>query len=185
MNVFFTSDTHYGHRRVIEHAKRPYQNLEEMENAFVENWNRVVTPGDVVYHLGDFHFGKRDDVERVLRRLNGTKLLVPGNHDKSHVTTAKGWASVSPLRDITVDGHPVTLCHYGMRVWNKSHYGAIQLYGHSHGSLPGNSQSMDVGVDTWNFTPVTLAQVRERLATLPPFGQPDYHFARMTEPEEP
>jgi calcineurin-like phosphoesterase family protein len=59
------------------------------------------------------------------------------------------------------------LCHYGLRVWDRSHHGALHLYGHSHGTLPGDSQSLDVGVDGWEFTPVNIEQVRDRMKTMP------------------
>jgi hypothetical protein len=52
------------------------------------------------------------------------------------------------------------LCHYALRTWNGSHRGALRLYGHSHGGLAGDSQSVDVGVDCWDFRPVTLDEIR-------------------------
>jgi calcineurin-like phosphoesterase family protein len=61
------------------------------------------------------------------------------------------------------EGIPLVLCHYAMRTWNRSHYGAIQLYGHSHGNLPGDSQSCDVGVDCWGFRPVSLEEILNNL----------------------
>ena len=74
------------------------------------------------------------------------------------------------MADITVDGTRLILCHYGMRVWPAMHRGALQLYGHSHGRLPGNSLSCDIGVDDWGYAPVSLPQIRARLATLPPIS---------------
>ena len=79
--------------------------------------------------------------------------------------------------EINLDGHTLTLCHYGMRVWNRCHHGALMLYGHSHGSLPGNAQSLDVGADAWDFRPVTLAEILARMATLPPYQADDHHVA--------
>jgi calcineurin-like phosphoesterase family protein len=62
-----------------------------------------------------------------------------------------------------------------MRTWNKRHHGAIHLYGHSHGTLPGDAQSCDVGVDCWDFYPVSLAQIKARLAESPPIEPVDHH----------
>ncbi|GJD90610.1 hypothetical protein BHAOGJBA_4152 [Methylobacterium hispanicum] len=56
------------------------------------------------------------------------------------------------------------LSHYAHRVWPRMHYGDLHLYGHSHGSLPGTDASTDVGVDCFGFRPVTLDDVRVRLA---------------------
>ena len=81
------------------------------------------------------------------------------------------------------ENHRVTLCHYGMEVWNHSHAGAILLYGHSHGTLPGHSQRLDVGMDCWGFTPVRFDDVLKRLETLPPHVQADGHKNREDDDE--
>jgi len=60
------------------------------------------------------------------------------------------------------------LSHYSMRSWNGMRRGAVQLYGHSHGRLPGTNQCVDVGVDVWDFRPVSFPEIRQRLADLPP-----------------
>lgn len=177
MNIWFTSDHHFGHKRIIELARRPFASVEEMDEVMIENWNRRVKPGDMVYHLGDFAF---DDHIPYLARLKGQKRLILGNHDHSNrVNKAKGcgWSTVDGLLHVTVGDTPLALCHYAMRVWSRSHYGAIHLYGHSHGSLPGDSQSCDVGVDCWHFQPVSLEEIRERLAESFPRHEPDHHQA--------
>lgn len=176
MAVWFTSDHHFGHKRIIELANRPFASVEEMDAEMVRRWNTVVAKGDTVYHLGDFAF---DDHANYLPHLNGQKRLILGNHDHSNrVKRAVGWATVDGLLHINVDGQPLVLCHYAMRVWNRSHYGAIQLYGHSHGNLPGDAQSLDVGVDCWSFAPTSLAEIKERLSTQVRRVEPDHHTPR-------
>jgi calcineurin-like phosphoesterase family protein len=169
---FFTSDHHFGHRRIIELNNRPFASIEEMDEALIERWNAVVGPDDVVYHLGDFSFG---DQANYLPRLNGKeKHLVIGNHDPKH--SHPGWASVNDMLHIqSPDGTMLVLCHYAMRIWRYSHHGAIHLYGHSHGSLPGDSQSCDVGVDCWDFKPVSLDTIKAFLAQGKPRFEPDHH----------
>ena len=76
MNVWFTSDTHFGHKRIIELAKRPFSSVEQMDGVMIESWNARVRPGDLVYHVGDFAFA---DHTPYLERLNGQKFLVKGN----------------------------------------------------------------------------------------------------------
>jgi calcineurin-like phosphoesterase family protein len=65
--------------------------------------------------------------------------------------------------EIAVEGQDITLCHYALRVFNKSHHGSWHLYGHSHGTLPDdpNSLSFDVGVDCHNYFPISLDQVKK------------------------
>lgn len=167
MRTFFTADHHFGHRAIIDMCARPFASIDEHDEALIELWNFVVGPRDQVFHLGDFsHRAGVDHAEKVLRRLNGSVHLIEGNHDKSSVRKLP-WASVSQMKDVVVDGQRAFCAHYGMRVWPGQWRGSIMLYGHSHGRLPGNSRSLDVGVDCWGYGPVDLEQIRARLADLP------------------
>ena len=74
-NVFFTSDTHFGSKRTLELSKRPFSSVEEMDTTLINNWNSMIKPNDIVYHLGDF--GDYD----VLKKLNGRIFLVLGNYE--------------------------------------------------------------------------------------------------------
>lgn len=172
MSVFFTADLHLGHANIIKYCNRPFADTEEMNEALVRNWNQKVQAGDEVYILGDFAFLPPGKANWYISRLNGHKFLVPGNHDSkvrikeySSVETLEGLSVLPQLyeRSFKVEDEKISvvMCHYAMRVWNKSHNGAIHLYGHSHGSLPedANSLSCDVGVDCWDFSPVSLDEI--------------------------
>lgn len=173
MKTWFTSDSHLGHKRILELTKRPFASVEEMDEAIIERWNERVAQEDTVYHVGDFAFAEHN---LYLPRLNGHKILILGNHDhKNRVKKAVGWHSIHEILKVKVDEQSIILCHYGMRVWRNSHHGYLHFYGHSHGNLGGDSQSLDVGVDCWDFRPVSLEEIRERLATLPPRVHPDHH----------
>jgi Calcineurin-like phosphoesterase len=79
--VWFTSDTHFFHKRILEFTDRPCDSVEEMNEALVRNWNKHVAKGDRVYHLGDFSFGTRSQTEEMIGRLRGQIHLIRGNHD--------------------------------------------------------------------------------------------------------
>lgn len=172
MTVHFCSDLHFGHKNVIKYSNRPFSSAEEMDEAMITNWNRVVSPNDTVHHLGDFAFAKIDRVKAILKRLNGRKCFVNGNHDKvikehKHELLDGGFIdSLHDYREIYVDKQFIVLFHYGCRVWNKSHHGAFHLYGHSHGSLPPHGKSVDVGADAPFITgkpeyrPFSFAEVK-------------------------
>jgi calcineurin-like phosphoesterase family protein len=172
MKTFFTSDTHFFHSRIIQYCLRPFADAHEMNETLIANWNSVVTPDDVVYHLGDFAFGDEQGVDRVMRRLNFKHFhFIKGNHDKPFCnwfhsnkddTYLAPKVSLYPsYLETKIEGNKFTLCHYAMRVWNESHRGAMHLYGHSHGTLPDdpNSKSFDVGVDCHDFMPISLERV--------------------------
>lgn len=145
-----------------------------MNETMIFNHNKMVSQGDIVWHLGDFYMGRDGRAQEYFNRLNGEKHLIIGNHDQVGITL-EGWKSISDLKEILVDGQRIILCHYAMKVWNKSHKGAIQLYGHSHGNLEGNSQQLDVGVDCWDYYPITLKEIKKKLKTLPEYKLVDHH----------
>jgi len=164
MSTFFTADTHFGHDAIRKFCDRPWDTVKKMDDALIHNWNSVVQPRDVVYHLGDFAFRSAADVSTYRKRLNGKIHLIVGNHDGQTLRdSVDGFESVSDLREIKVEGRHITLCHYAMRTWPRSHHGSWQLYGHSHGTLEDdpNSRSIDVGVDCHDYMPIPFSRVKE------------------------
>lgn len=174
MKNLYTSDSHFGHRNIIRYCNRPFETVEEMDEEMIRRWNSVVDDDDNVYHLGDFSMG-RTDPSTILRRLKGRKHLIWGNHDSDQVRQLPLWASSQPYLELREAGKFIVLCHFQFKTFNKSHRGAINFYGHSHGTAPGNAQQVDVGVDCWDFTPVTLDQILARMSKLPPMSRGDYH----------
>lgn len=178
MATLFTADLHLGHANVLRFQQCPFADVTAMNVALVERWNECVQPEDDIWVLGDFAYRSSLAAETWLRRLNGSKHLVWGNHDKPQTRQARGWASAQSYAEIIVEGRKAVMLHYGMRVWPGMRFGAVHLYGHSHGNLPGwrlppDAQGrapggcLDVGVDCWNFRPVSMEQILERIATLP------------------
>lgn len=181
INTWFTSDTHFQHASVIRHSQRPFSSVTEMDDTMVKRWNEVVGRHDQVWHLGDFSWHGSRGALRILDRLQGGVHLVWGNHDDNQTRKLSRWLSSQPYAEIKLDGVRLVLFHYAMKVWNRAHHGAIHLYGHSHRSLPGDSQSCDVGVDCWDFRPVSLGQIKERLAQSPLRDPVDHHGQQENE----
>lgn len=166
MNVFFTSDTHFGHDALVHKGLRIIPGVETIDQhdaLLAARWNSLVGKNDTVYHLGDFAWR---EPAKYRGMLNGQIHLVLGNHDRIRAADKGLFESISDIKRVRVGERRIYMCHYAMRVWNTSHYGAWHLYGHSHGSLPDdpNSRSLDVGVDCWNYYPVTVAQLEEKMA---------------------
>jgi calcineurin-like phosphoesterase family protein len=160
MPVFFTSDTHFGDPRGLRIDRRPFVSVAEHDAALVQRWNETVSPGDEVWHLGDFALGREPErIGELLRALNGRKHLVIGNNDGEATIRDPAWASVQHYAEMTLDGIALVLCHYPFRTWNKMSRGVVNLHGHSHGRLKPMPRQYDVGVDLWDFRPVTLASI--------------------------
>jgi len=187
---FFTADPHHGHKNVIKYGERPFlvegetyekyshRSVLNMTDGLVDRWNSRVTKDDTVYILGDFAFHNVHDVASILDRLNGEKILVAGNHDSNQVRRLPQWSFVTDYHELYHEGKLLVLSHYPFAVWNKSHYGSYNLHGHSHGSFPGSRIQQDVGVDCWDFYPVTLSEIEKRMATFPEHKNRDRHRAK-------
>lgn len=171
--IFFTSDEHVDHANVIKFCKRPFADVEEMAEGLISRHNEVVKPGDLVFHLGDMFWRTVKDAKALeyRLRLNGQHYYIRGNHEEALDRNPGLQRTFEWIRDLELihpKGYPyIQLCHYAMRVWNKSHNGSWQLYGHSHNELENNPDrnllSFDVGVDSWNYYPVSIEQVAEKM----------------------
>lgn len=179
--TWFTSDLHFFHNNIIKYCKRPWYNFQEMNEALIVRWNSVVKPGDTVFNLGDLAMGGRSKgphLAAMLSRMNGDMILIPGNHD-TYVLTDESCAQqiriFPPLFEIKVSDpdaprgwQRITMCHYAMKIWNKSHHGAWNLYGHSHHSMPPDYsiKAIDVGIDGkgYDYKPLSYAQVKNLMS---------------------
>ncbi len=150
MKNYFSSDLHLGHANVIKYDGRPFKDVKEMDEALILNHNNTVDPEDNWYFLGDLSFNK-DKTEEYLQRLNGNKFFIRGNHDYSETVALykKYGTYLGRMEEIKIDGKDITICHYPLDVWNKSHHKSLHLFGHCHHSLPDdpNKLRLDVGIN--------------------------------------
>lgn len=161
--VFFISDTHFNHKAIIGFSNRPFADVAEMNDAMALAWNAVVGPKDVVWHLGDVaKFGSDEETARYLRKLNGTKYLILGNHDNSdwgfgtksikEFVWVGHYAELQLLSEGTEYGsfevNNLVLTHYPLASWNGSFSNeSCNLHGHCHGTMPPIKRRVDIGVD--------------------------------------
>jgi calcineurin-like phosphoesterase family protein len=168
MTIFFTSDSHLGHKNIIKYSNRPFASVEEMDNIIIANYNSVVKEGDTVYDLGDFSF---TNPKKYLDQLNVLPIRIKGSHDHDlKESSSPRMLVIKPNNLVDEYGEQIsiTLCHYAMRSWEKSHYGSWCLWGHHHGMLEPYGLSFDCGTDTNNFYPYSLEDVTKKMKTLFP-----------------
>jgi calcineurin-like phosphoesterase family protein len=165
MGTFFTSDTHFGHKNIITFDNRPFKDIDEHDTTLIANWNKAVSNQDTVYFLGDFALCNPNRMNNIMYQLNGIKYFIKGNHDKKPTIALYCNVGVylGNLEEIKIGSQRIVLCHYAMRVWNKSHHGSWHLHGHSHHNLSDdpNSLSIDVGINGYDYNPISFEQVSE------------------------
>jgi len=204
--IWFTSDTHFGHRNIIRFANRPFKDENHMDEELIRQWNAVVDEDDDVYHIGDVSLSSDKKTLHILNRLNGNIHLITGNHEKSVLKNAAcrdRFVWIKGIHELYVDTGEVNfevptknkqqmivLCHYGMRVWNKSHHGSWMLYGHSHDSMEHEEwgRSMDVGVDSAYrilgvFRPFSFDEISKIMATRS-HNPVDHHLEKRTDGQQ-
>lgn len=177
--IFFTSDTHFGHKGIIRFQRPQFSSTEEMDRYLINRWNVIVGPKDIVYHAGDFGFGNSSYLDQIVAALHGRIHLILGNHDHrgkvfSKVTKLR-FESIQSFLELKISGAPrITICHYPMLVWNQSHYGSWHLHGHSHGSCKAPGLRWDVGVDCNDYLPISIDDLHDKMKN-GTISYADYH----------
>lgn len=145
MTHYITSDLHFGHANILKFnpATRQFADVEHMNYQMVQMWNEIVKPEDTVYILGDVAFMKKEDATKIVKSLNGRKILIKGNHDGRLLTDSKFRACFSEIHayhETTFNGVKLCMFHYPIMEWNNCHRGSVQLHGHLHGKPSGLEQ---------------------------------------------
>ena len=172
--IFFTSDTHFGHQPEFLWKPRGFSSVEEMDEAIIENWNKVVKPNDIVYHLGDTMLNDNVYGLECFKRLNGQIFLIYGNHD----TDARKNLLFTELSGKMLGGWYAYVIKHGKYSIYLSHYptltanydsgkhfsqNVINLHAHTHQKTnflnPTNPFMYHVGVDSHNCTPVHIDEI--------------------------
>lgn len=178
VKIWFTSDTHFGHKNIITFCERPFNSVEEMDNAIIERWNSKVGKDDIVFHLGDFAFASNKRWQELIYKLNGKIYLILGNHDITRwpgTYTMQLFDRVENQMMLKIDNkYKVYLNHFPFLCYDGTYRNpedcTIQLHGHVHqriGDIGKDAQRLqyrfpyqyDVGVDNNNFYPISWEEI--------------------------
>ena len=198
MGVYFSSDLHFNHRNILKYC--PHRRggkdmpadtdtaaianmVSAMNELIISNWNDIVSPYDEVYILGDAAMGLIDKAPALIKRLNGAKHLIAGNHDVKLVKMCKNrepgfenlFASIDKMYNKTFSHkgvkYPVVMCHFPLLHWEGQNHGTIQLHGHLHSSpdkkFLNEWRQMDVGLDGNHLFPYSIEEILEIMSTRP------------------
>ncbi len=156
MKDFITSDIHFSHKNIMSFCPvtraRFNGDVDYMNEQIIAEWNEVVTSKDHTYILGDVAFCNAEIAVKFMKRLNGSKTLIRGNHDVKLVKSQDFQDCFIAIQDyysLNVNGTKVVMFHYPISEWDQMHRGSVHFHGHVHGGRTGleGSRAMDVGMD--------------------------------------
>ena len=164
MSLWFTSDHHFGHLNIIQYCNRPFLSVEQMNEKMIEKWNQKIDSNDIVYVVGDFCLCDQDSGSKICSRLNGQKILIKGNHDKSAEKMFQfGFVDVRNSLSVTLsNGSTVLLRHKPLEKIDAAKFSA-QIHGHVHSGPQILERKINVCVDLWDFEPVSEFKILELL----------------------
>lgn len=179
MNSWVISDTHFLHSNIISYCNRPFNSADHMDLVMIKRWNERVKPEDIVYHLGDVGLTKEDKLTPIVKSLNGKKILVLGNHDKSAARMMEfGFDFACESMVIRHMNHNLLLTHKPLKVkpYMDGMYIDYVLHGHIHNSTPESRQehtskgelvhipdfNINLSAEVINYEPVSLSALLKK-----------------------
>lgn len=160
--TFLISDTHFGHANILTFKKqngdplRSFHNIVEHDEHLIEQWNKTVSPNDKVYHLGDVGFKNFTNLSLILNRLNGTKVLIKGNHDNFKLSQYQQY-----FKDVrashTLDKFILT--HIPIHPESVGRWKA-NIHGHLHDNSLKDNRYFNVSVEKTNYAPLDFEFIR-------------------------
>ena len=183
---WFTSDWHFNHQTLSKGIRgKRFSTVKDHDEYIINQIIECTSPGDDLFFLGDLAWKwSSKDYEVFFTKLKRHKLRfhwILGNHDKLSIkSSCIVWKGA--MKDIIINKTPLTLCHYPLIVYNRSHYNAINLHGHIHVNdstynkpewgelidckiLPGKRLNMNV--EFWEYKPISIEQILEVAKDLP------------------
>lgn len=164
--TWFISDTHFGHVNILKYDERPFADIEEMNEELIKRWNKKVKNGDTVWFLGDFAmFNKKDYIQPILKRLNGIKNIVMGNHDTKSPQFYRdcgfheAYDHPIIIRDFFILSHEPVFLTKNMPYFN--------IYGHVHNHsayLDKTENTCCVCCCRWNYEPIRIDEFDKYVA---------------------
>lgn len=156
--TWLIGDTHFGHENILKFTPpRPFDTIEEHDQTLIDNWNSVVRPDDKVYHVGDVGFKNATYLGRILSCLNGTKVLIKGNHDQlklsQYALYFKDVRAYHQLDRIILAHIPIHPASLGR--WKG------QIHGHTHFNSLDDPRYYNVSVEVVDYTPVNFDTIKK------------------------
>jgi len=165
---YFTADTHYYHYGICESTGRPFSNETEMADTIIRNYNQVVKPEDEVFFAGDFALcNDSNKVRDIVSQLKGKKYLILGNHDQMNSFVYVDCGFIQVHTSVTLHGSDTgarIVVNHDPCIACLVRPPSVLICGHVHDLFKRIKNVVNVGVDVWDYAPVSLERVMVELA---------------------
>lgn len=192
-SIWFTSDFHIGHTKCLAYDNRPFRDTDHMAEVLIENYNKLVDSSSLCYFVGDMSLNARV-LKPVLERLNGTKILILGNHDEGITKLYDcGFSAILSSISFYLQRQKITVSHCPLRgifredtspktgLWHGDHKekhlrcsvlneGQFHIHGHIHSrkdklkSKRILGRQIDIGVTANHYRPVSISEIESWIA---------------------
>ena len=158
--IYLISDTHFNHKNIIKYANRPFDNVEEMNKHMIKQWNKVVSNKDTVYHLGDFGWGNKEEITRLVSQLNGNKILIRGNHDAHSSKWYMECGFNMAIKGGIILEDYYLLTHKPIHINELSPF--VNIHGHLHQHNMEGDWYLNVSVEQIDYTPILFDEIKKK-----------------------
>lgn len=160
--IWLTSDTHFYSKTILLYENRPYDTVSQMNADLIKNWNDVVRFDDIVFHLGDFGLSAFEELREVFLELNGKITLVRGDNDDTLTNLLDiGFDAITDKVHLAYKHWEFVMTHIEIDepFYDDINHPYINLHGHTQGKITVNRNRINVGCDSWQYTPVNIDEV--------------------------
>ena len=163
---YVISDTHFYHKRILEFLDNEgkkfrgdlFDTVEEMNECIADNWVDIVKPKDIIYHLGDVHFGNRELTGALLKKLPGRKRLIVGNHDNIKAIAKDNWFQKIYMWRMLPELKAV-LTHVPLHPSSLEVKSLVNIIGHIHQNTSPEGPYVNACVEVNNYTPRNIEEL--------------------------
>lgn len=163
--IWFIGDLHLGHRNIIKYCSRPFDDVNQMNEILIQNWNKKIGVEDRVFVLGDFALCGKDKIVEFGQQLNGRKILILGNHEGASLKTyyEAGFEMVYK--------YPIYFNNWILSHMPQPNCPCVNIHGHLHqinvddclDFEKGEKPYINVSADKINFTPISLKEIEMKI----------------------
>jgi len=162
MKMFITSNQQFGRQSANALENRGFANVEEMNDHLIEQWNSVVSDGDMVYVAGNFAWDP-ESLEYAIKRLNGSMVVMGGEMDHAIYDFAskigeESGVAYTPDQIKILKSLNVVISYWPLKTWPNKDKNSISIVGHPDKEYKTShvDKVINVSCDMWDFKPVNV-----------------------------